>query len=180
VFTFYIYTLPYLLINLYSSGIIRKLIDDQDPDVRIRACKLIESLWLLYQHEMHEQNKRTTDIKSVHFFHAIQPGPLLIQAVRDMQRLVRIEAVRVIESILEQAGRLEINKIHGKRQADNELDDKDTAFLDLLMTVDISQVKQTLDPEHLYEEAFEINADMMTHSIIPSNPEDDVNMLDCY
>ncbi|KAI8877524.1 hypothetical protein K501DRAFT_230121 [Backusella circina FSU 941] len=162
-----------------NSGIIRKLIDDQDPDVRIRACKLIESLWLLYQHEMHEQNKRTTHhIKSISFFHGIQPGPLLIQAVNDMQRLVRIEAVRVIENILEKAGRL--HEQRGKRMVDIELNDEDTAFLDLLMTVDISQVKQTLDPEHLYEEAFDINADMMTHSIIPSNPEDDVNMLDCY
>lgn len=90
--------------------------------------------------------------------------------------MVRIEAVRVIESILSE---YHVNEESRKRHH-QEQDDFETSFLNTLRKVNMAQQKQTLDPEHLYQEAFDINADMMTHSIIPTNPDDDMNMLDCY
>ena len=61
-----------------------------------------------------------------------------------------------------------------------ELDEQDDDFIKTLQQVNLVKQKQTLNPEHLYQEAFDINADMMTQSIIPTNPDDDINMLDCY
>lgn len=148
---------------------------DQDPDVRIRTCILLENLWYLYKHE--QQQHKKLDLEKNIFFHHINAGELLIQAVMDTQRLVRIEAVRVIESIL---GDSSSDDHSSKKRPLNDEGTFDAEFLNLLRTANLEQIKQTLDPEHLYEEAFEINADMMTHSIIPSNPDDDVNMLDCY
>jgi hypothetical protein len=89
--------------------------------------------------------------------------------------VVRIEAVRVIEGILAEYPLPASGKRHYQDQ-----DDFETSFLDTLRKVNMAQQKQTLDPEHLYQEAFDINAEMMTRSIIPTNPDDDINMLDCY
>lgn len=85
--------------------------------------------------------------------------------------------MRVIENILSEYGTTTAEP--GKRHYHDQ-DDFETRFLDTLRNVNITQQKQTLDPEHLYQEAFDINADMMTSSIIPKNPDDDMNMLDCY
>lgn len=52
---------------------------DEDTDVRIRACKLIESLWLLYIHEK-QQNKRDQQAHD-HLFTHIKAGELLAEAV---------------------------------------------------------------------------------------------------
>lgn len=91
---------------------------------------------------------------------------------------MRIEAVRVIERILSQYS----TTISGSTQKRPfvEQDEQDDGFIKTLQQVNLVQQKQTLDPEHLYQEAFDINADMMTQSIIPTNPDDDINMLDCY
>ncbi|KAI8987103.1 armadillo-type protein [Pilobolus umbonatus] len=159
-----------------NPELLRKLMYDQDPDVRVRTCILIESLWNLYHHEQQQQKRNQKDII---FFHHINAGELLIQAVMDTQRLVRIEAVRVIESILNGMDISTEDSMGKKRPLDAE-NTFDTEFLELLRTANLENTKQTLDPEHLYEEAFEINADMMTHSIIPTDPDDDINMLDCY
>lgn len=61
-----------------SPNIIRNLVQDEDTDVRIRACRLIESLWLLYTHEK-QQNKRTHEHN--HLFPHIKAGELLAEAV---------------------------------------------------------------------------------------------------
>lgn len=93
--------------------------------------------------------------------------------------MVRIEAVRVIERILSQYSSSCTLSTTQKRPFDDK-NQKDDDFIRILQTVNLAQQKQTLDPEHLYQEAFDINADMMTQSIIPTNPDDDINMLDCY
>ncbi|KAI7908207.1 armadillo-type protein [Cokeromyces recurvatus] len=155
--------------NSLNPVIIKKLVYDDDIDVRSRACKLIECLWLLYQHEKQEHD----------FFQHLQAGELLVEAAMDTNRIVRIEAVRIIESILATDDKPSNHST--KRKFDQvEHDDFDTSFLNVLRHLNLTQQKQTLDPEHLYQEAFDINADMMIQSIIPVNPDDDVNMLDCY
>lgn len=102
--------------------------------------------------------------------------------MNDTNRVVRIEAVRVIESILKCQEEKYSTNSNSKRQfTEVEAEDEfESNLLKKLMSVNLYEKKQTLDPEHLYQEAFDINADMMTHSIIPTNPEDDINMLDCY
>lgn len=61
-----------------------------------------------------------------------------------------------------------------------DVDDNDQKFLQSLRELDLAKLEQTVDPEHIYQEAFDIDADMMTHSLRPTNPDDDTNMLDCY
>lgn len=50
----------------------------------MRACRLIEHLWYLYEHEKQQQKKREFKVewKEVVFFHFIHADELLIQAVR--------------------------------------------------------------------------------------------------
>lgn len=100
--------------------------------------------------------------------------------VNDTNRVVRIEAVRVIESLLnsqEDEPKLSSKRHFIEVDADDEFD---SDLIRKLRSVNLVEKKQTLDPEHLYQEAFDISADMMTQSIIPTDPEDDINMLDCY
>lgn len=72
--------------NVISPDIIKKLVDDQDPDVRVRGCRLIEHLWHLYVHEKHEQKKRTNYVPQSVFFEHIQAGELLTLAVSNTNR----------------------------------------------------------------------------------------------
>lgn len=154
----------------------QNLIDDQDSDVRIRACRLIQNLWVLYNHEKLQQRKKF-QLETI-FFEHIQAGKLLVEAANDTNRVVRIEAYKVITSILSEYRPQEVINSN-KRQLQDE-DDFTTAFLDSVSSVDLERLKYSLDPEHLYQEAFDINADMMTQSIVPTNPDDDMNTLDCY
>ncbi|KAG1350294.1 hypothetical protein G6F62_003322 [Rhizopus arrhizus] len=153
--------------NSINPEIIKTLVDDQDPDVRVRACRLIEQLWYLYEHEKQQQKKRECKVewKEVIFFHFIHADELLIQAANDTHRLVRMEAVRIISSLMKKVERQE-----RKRGLEDEFVQE---FLNKLSKVNIEQQKQTLDPEHLYEEAFDVNVDMMTN-----HKMDDV-LLDC-
>lgn len=159
-----------------NPQILQSLIDDQDFDVRIRACRLIQNLWVLYNHEKLQQ-KRKYQPEAI-FFEHIHAGKLLVEAANDTNRVVRIEAYEVISSILSEYRPQEVINSN-KRQLQND-DEFTTAFLDLISSVDLERLKYSLDPEHLYQEAFDINADMMTQSIVPTNPDDDINDLDCY
>ncbi|KAI7890041.1 armadillo-type protein [Mucor mucedo] len=147
--------------------IIKKLVYDEDSDVRIRACALIEALWRLNGGEHEEKNG---------FIRHIRGAELLVECATDVNRVVRIEAYRVIDSILSDYPAQE----KGRKRKFEHKDEFTCQFLELLNTVDRVRLKDSLDPEHLYQEAFDINADMMTQSILPTNPEDDINMLDCY
>lgn len=147
--------------NTLNPGIIKTLVDDADPDIRIKACKLIESLWYLYQHEK-QQNKKRVVMNHVVFFHSIPAAELLVQSANDTHRLVRSESVRIIFDILET-----------KSKENNRFEDEfDEEFITKITQVNIQQQKQTLDPEHIYEEAFDINVDMMIH-------HQKENILDC-
>lgn len=145
---------------------------DEDSDVRIRACGLIEALWTLYKHEQGQNKKKTQE--DIVFIHHIRGAELLVECATDVNRVVRIEAYRVIDSILNE------HRPEDKQKRGYPQDDFTSQFLELLNTVDMVRLKDSLDPEHLYQEAFDINADMMTQSIVPTNPDDDINMLDCY
>lgn len=179
--------------NVISPDIIKKLVDDQDPDVRVRGCRLIEHLWHLYVHEKHEQKKRTNYVPQSVFFEHIQAGELLTLAVsntnrcpsnlhspiyfctplqaNDTHRLIRIESIRIIESILKEP----LRDKSGKRELEAE-DEFESKFLDMLSSIDIKQKKQTLDPEHIYEETFDINADLMINRMTKMTEE---MSLDC-
>jgi hypothetical protein len=153
--------------------------NDQDCDVRIRACTLVYNLWILYNHEKHQSKKPSTHDDNNIFFHHINASELLVESAHDTNRVVRIEAYRVISNILSQYPSTDTQTAAGKRHLEEEEDEFATKFIDALRGIDMNRLKESLDPEHLYQEAFEINADMMTQSILPKNPEDDINMLDC-
>ncbi|OBZ83108.1 hypothetical protein A0J61_08840 [Choanephora cucurbitarum] len=161
-----------------NPDIIKRLANDDDTEVRVRTCRLLKSLHLLYLYEM-QQNKKgqNKEENGIIFFQKIEPAELLVEAVMDTSRVVRIEAVRVIESILSEHDTVDKGS---KRPYEDEMNAFDIQFLNTLKQIDLDRQRQTLDPEHLYEETFGINADMMTSSIIPKDPEDDINMLDCY
>lgn len=135
---------------------------DEDSDVRIRACALIEALWRLSKEGKNE------------FIRHIRGAELIVECATDVNRVVRIEAYRVIDSILTDY------PVQGRKRKFEHKDEFTCQFLELLNTVDRVRLKDSLYPEHLYQEAFDINADMMTQSILPTHPEDDINMLDCY
>lgn len=84
--------------------------------------------------------------------------------------MVREEAIKVIERIL---GNPEENS---KKRRYTE-DEEDMAFMKQLDQVDLHHLKRTIDPEDLYQEAFEISPTMMTQ---PTDPTDDAHLLDCY
>ena len=67
-----------------------------------------------------------------------------------------------------------------KRVIEKDNADKDAIFLEKLSNVDLEKLKITSNPEHLFQEALDINAEMMMHSLEPSHPGDDRNILDCY
>lgn len=65
-----------------SPEIIKKLVQDEDTDVRIRACRLIENLWFLYCHEKIQKKKNRIQDHVITFFQHIKAGDLLIEAVK--------------------------------------------------------------------------------------------------
>lgn len=77
-----------------------------------------------------------------------------------------MEAVRIISDLMKKEERRE----ERKRGLEDEFVEE---FVNKLSRVNIEQQKQTLEPEHLYEEAFDVNVDMMTN-----HKMDDV-LLDC-
>lgn len=77
-----------------------------------------------------------------------------------------MEAVRIISDLMKKEERRE----ERKRGLEDEFVEE---FVNKLSRVNIEQQKQTLEPEHLYEEAFDVNVDMMTNQKM-----DDV-VLDC-
>lgn len=77
-----------------------------------------------------------------------------------------MEAVRIISDLMKKEERRE----ERKRGLEDEFVEE---FVNKLSKVNIEQQKQTLEPEHLYEEAFDVNVDMMTNQKM-----DDV-VLDC-
>lgn len=85
--------------------------------------------------------------------------------------MVRMEAIRVIERIMATPHAEE----GGKRR--HMTDDEDAVFLSQLDRLDLAHLKRTIDPEDLYQEAFEINPIMMTQR---TDPTDDAHLLDCY
>ncbi|KAF7727087.1 hypothetical protein EC973_008050 [Apophysomyces ossiformis] len=157
-------------------------------DVVIRTCRLLESLWYLHVHELEQRKRSKSQISSDPveeraFFYVVEGDKWIIEAVRtlttNIERLVRSEALRIVESILE--GYAQDSQFKwGKRALEDGIDE-DTKFLETLAAIDVERLRDTVNPEHLYQEAFDINPIMMTQSIEPEDPEkDDVNMLDCY
>jgi hypothetical protein len=74
-----------------SPFIIRKLVHDEDTDVCIRACKLLEQLWLLYKHEKRQQKKyRDPSQGIIFFFPHTDAGKLLADSVRTIETKTRL------------------------------------------------------------------------------------------
>ncbi|KAG0167660.1 hypothetical protein DFQ28_005838 [Apophysomyces sp. BC1034] len=167
-----------------NPAIVEALMCDADSDVVIRTCRLLESLWQLHLHEREQRKRSKSQTPSEQheeqsFFYVAEGDKWIIEATNNIERLVRSEVLRIMEGILEQYPH-DVQIKSGKRFLEDEID-QDTKFLEALSTIDLQKLKQTVNPEHLYQEAFDINPRMMTQSIEPNDPEkDDVNMLDCY
>ena len=94
---------------------------------------------------------------------------------------MRAEAYEIIRRILDEHA-MEHPAIQkgDKKRTSQEDADKDGAFLEKLSNVDFDRLRITSNPEHLFQEALDINAEMMMHSLQPNHPDDDRNILDCY
>lgn len=183
-----------------GSNTFAMLMNDDDIEVRIRVCRLLKSFYELDLHEKQQYKKnkyRYSDQQQQHqqkksYFYILNGDQWLMATVKDSQRIVRWEAVQVIDWILSLTNQtttttttVQMNDKHNqKRTNENEnLDEEDkrnNQFLNQLQQLDLMHIKQTIQPEYLYQEAFDISPLMMTQSIQPSNDIDDPNMLDCY
>ncbi|KAI9490173.1 armadillo-type protein [Zychaea mexicana] len=163
--------------------------DDSDSSVTIRMCRLFYGLWLLHLHES-EQHKRTrldrhkpesSEAEYQSIFYMLQGDYWIIEATTSTARRVRAEAYDIIRRILDenQSAYAPIQRNDKKRTIQEDAD-KDTLFLEKLSNIDLEKLKITSNPEHLYQEALDINAEMMMHSLEPNHPDDDRNILDCY
>jgi hypothetical protein len=85
-----------------------------------------------------------------------------------------MEAIKVIERI-KATTPSEVDD--RKRRHMTDEDGEDAAFMKQLDGLDLAHLKRTIDPEDLYQEAFEINPTMMTQR---TDPTDDAHLLDCY
>ncbi|KAI8342708.1 armadillo-type protein, partial [Chlamydoabsidia padenii] len=157
-----------------SSDTLAMLMNDDDIEVRIRLCQLLDHLWQLKLHEK-EQNKRHTSSNPLpSYFYTLQGDHWLLESVKDGQRMVRLEAIKVIERILATTATttLEVDKKRPFME-----DEEDVVFMKQLTELDLQHLKRTIDPEDLYQEAFEISPTMMTQR---TDPTDDAHLLDCY
>lgn len=66
------------------------------------------------------------------------------------------------------------------KRAFDETPSKEQEFINALGRLDMEKLQGALDPEHIFQEALDINTAMMTMSLDPKNPGDDRNILDCY
>ncbi|KAJ8658480.1 hypothetical protein O0I10_005833 [Lichtheimia ornata] len=167
--------------------IVSKLMDDPDSDVIMRMLQVLYAFWKLHLHE-NAQQKRTrteddddaamaTEPESVFFM--IKGDHWIIEATKDTQRRVRAQAYDVIQHILRDYPHVSMQKGEHKRAFD-ETPSKEQEFINALGLLDMEKLQGALDPEHIFQEALDINAAMMTMSLDPKNPDDDRNILDCY
>lgn len=98
---------------------------------------------------------------------------------KDTQRRVRAQAYDVIQQILRDYPHVSMQKGEHKRGFD-ETPSKEQEFINALGRLDMEKLQGALDPEHIFQEALDINTAMMTMSLDPKNPDDDRNILDCY
>lgn len=92
---------------------------------------------------------------------------------------MRAQAYDVIQHILRDYPHVSMQKGEHKRAFD-ETASKEQEFVNALGRLDMKKLQGALDPEHIFQEALDINAAMMTMSLDPKNPDDDRNILDCY
>ncbi|ORZ07916.1 hypothetical protein BCR42DRAFT_425720 [Absidia repens] len=168
-----------------STDTLSMLMNDDDIEVRIRLCRLLDHMWQLKMQER-DQSKRHTSILltqdnqslTLSYFYFLHGDHWLLELIKDSQRLVRLEAMQVIERILttyETA--TTTTTTTGSKRSRLDDDEKDTAFMKQLGELDLVHIKRTTNPEDLYQEAFDINPTMMTQL---TDPTDDAHLLDCY
>ncbi|KAI9266617.1 armadillo-type protein [Phascolomyces articulosus] len=174
-----------------NPDVVAARMDDSDSSVIIRMCRLFYDLWQLHLHES-EQHKRTRTDHGLEnddtneyqsTFYILKGDYWIIEATNAAQRRVRAEVYDIIRRILDE----HITRINTpnqrnarKRVIEEDNADKDRIFLEKLSNVDLERLKITSNPEHLFQEALDINAEMMMHSLEPNHPDDDRNILDCY
>ncbi|CAO3622099.1 unnamed protein product [Cunninghamella echinulata] len=182
-----------------GSNTFAMLMNDDDIEVRIRVCRLLKSFYELDLHEkqQYKKNKYSNGDQQQQYqqkksyFYILNGDQWLIATVKDSQRIVRWEAVQVIDWILSLTNQtttttVQMNEKNSQKRTnenkslEGEDDKRNEQFLNQLQQLDLTHIKQTIQPEHLYQEAFDISPLMMTQSIQPSNNIDDPNMLDCY
>ncbi|CAO3647082.1 unnamed protein product [Cunninghamella blakesleeana] len=177
-----------------GSNTFAMLLNDDDIEVRIRVCKILKSFYELYiyekqrykkyKHEHDEQQHQQQMKKS--YFYILNGDQWLMATVKDSQRMVRWEAIQVIDWILslnKSIAKDDSNKRFNEENDGDEVDSdsqRNRCFLIQLQELNLSHIKQTTQPEYLYQEAFDIIPSMMTQSIEPPDNIDDPNMLDCY
>ncbi|KAI8139279.1 hypothetical protein BJV82DRAFT_627849 [Fennellomyces sp. T-0311] len=169
-----------------NPEVVATRMDDPDSSVIIRMCRLFYDLWKLHLHEKEQQKRGKTDQSSGQsvyqsIFYMLQGDYWIIEATHATQRRVRAEAYEIIRRILDEHA-MEYSTVprSDKKRTNQEDADKDALFLEKLSNVDFDRLRITSNPEHLFQEALDINAEMMMHSLEPNHPDDDRNILDCY
>ncbi|ORZ00261.1 armadillo-type protein [Syncephalastrum racemosum] len=152
-----------------NRQIVSHLMVDPDPEVTIRMCRVGEHLWDLHLHEKEQQKRnKTTDEatldQSQSLFYLLGCDTWLLEATQNTQRLVRAEAYAILQRILSsKVSEVRQRKSTHKRQVEI-MDEGDEDFLNRLDLVDMAALRRNIDPEHLYQEALDIDVREMTHS----------------
>ncbi|CDS04920.1 hypothetical protein LRAMOSA07450 [Lichtheimia ramosa] len=169
-----------------NPTIVSKLMDDPDSDVIMRMLQVLYAFWKLHLHESTQQKRTRIEdvdtamtIESQPIFFMIKGDHWIIEATKDTQRRVRAQAYDVIQQILRDYPHVSMQKGEHKRAFD-ETPSKEQEFINVLGRLDMEKLQGALDPEHIFQEALDINTAMMTMSLDPKNPDDDRNILDCY
>ncbi|KAG2218191.1 hypothetical protein INT45_006826 [Circinella minor] len=174
-----------------NPDLVAARMDDPDSSVIVRMCRLFYDLWQLHLHESEQHKRSRTDNCSengdtseyISTFYTLKGDYWIIEATNATQRRVRAEAYDIIRRILNEQSSINtpIHQANAKKRViETDNADKDAVFLEKLSNVDLAKLKITSNPEHLFQEALDINAEMMIHSLEPSHPGDDRNILDCY
>ncbi|KAL0091283.1 armadillo-type protein [Phycomyces blakesleeanus] len=70
-----------------NPAIVSRMMDDPDSEVRVRACRFLESLWNLHLHDSEQQKRNKTDddfmgVDTESYFYVLEGNRLLLDAVR--------------------------------------------------------------------------------------------------
>ncbi|CAO3599582.1 unnamed protein product [Absidia cylindrospora] len=166
-----------------STDTLSMLMNDDDIEVRIRLCRLLDHMWQLKMQERDQSKRHTSTLLTqdnqsltLSYFYFLHGDHWLLESVKDSQRMVRLEAMQVIERILT-TYETSPSTTTGSKRSRLDDDEKDAMFMKQLGDLDLVHIKRTTNPEDLYQEAFDINPTMMTQL---TDPTDDAHLLDCY
>ncbi|ORX97784.1 hypothetical protein K493DRAFT_406815 [Basidiobolus meristosporus CBS 931.73] len=163
---------------ILSHGLLMRLLDDCDWEVRVRGVKFLYELWMVSWNEQEYRNKRESSA-AVNWFFNVKADELLLATIEDSSRLVRGESLSAIRKILKTSagtGTLQ----GGKRDIQDTQELAHDQFLEKLRKIDLVRLEESVEVEHLYKEALENDSVDNETMMETDQPNIGNNILECY